>query len=264
MTTLAHRFSARRTAGLTRWNAVLLSRNRLALFYATVLPLLPLAVLFIGERGSPFVGAFAIVTTFLTIALFPVYYNVLSQFVSRRDELVLKRMRTGESRDAELLASIALPGAAIALVLSAIAIPIAAALGQPLPVNPVLYAATAVLVVTMFTAFAYWTAAWTKNAEAAQLTSMPIIILASIGPMASSFPDMPDVLREILSRTPGAAMSDLVRLGWLGFDGPAAKEATLTFAETWGQAVGPLIVMAAWTYLAVVLARRSMRWEPRA
>ena len=48
---------------------------------------------------------------FLVIALFPVYYNVLSQFVSRRDELVLKRMRTGETRDAELLVSIALPGA---------------------------------------------------------------------------------------------------------------------------------------------------------
>ena len=49
---------------------------------------------------------------FLVIALFPVYYNVLSQFVNRRDELVLKRMRTGETRDAELLVSIALPGGA--------------------------------------------------------------------------------------------------------------------------------------------------------
>ena len=263
MTTLAHRFSARRTAGLTRWNTVLLSRNRLALFYAAVLPLLPLGTLFIGERGSPLVGAFAIITTFLVIALFPVYYNVLSQFVSRRDELVLKRMRSGESRDAELLVSIALPGAGIALLLTVIAIPIAAALGQPLPVNPVLYGATAVLAVTMFTAFAYWTAAWTKNAEAAQLTSMPIIILASIGPMTSTIPDMPDLLRDILSRTPGAAMSDLVRLGWFGFDGPQATEATLTFAGTLGPAVGPLLVMAAWTVVALSLARRSMRWEPR-
>jgi ABC-2 type transport system permease protein len=263
MTTVAQRFSVRRTAGLTRWNAVLLSRNRLALFYAAVLPLLPLGLLFIGERGSPLLGAFAIVTTFLTISLFPVYYNVLSQFVSRRDELVLKRMRTGESRDTELLVSIALPGAVIALILSVIVIPIAAALGQPFPVNPLLYAATAVLAVTMFTAFAYWTAAWTKNAEAAQLTSLPIIILASIGPMTSTIPGMPDLLREILSRTPGAAMSDLVRLGWFGFDGPQAAEATLTFAGTWGQAAGPLLIMWAWTVAAIALARRSMRWEPR-
>lgn len=263
MTTLVHSLSLRRTASLTRWNAVLLSRNRLGLFYAAVLPLLPLGLLFTGERGSASVGAGAIVTMFLTIALFPVYYNVLAQFVSRRDELVLKRMRTGESRDAELLASIALPGAITALVLTVIAIPISAALGQTLPVNPVLYLATAVLAVTMFTAFAYWTAAWTKNAEGAQLTSMPIIILASLGPMTSTIPGMGDRLRDMLSLTPGAAMSDLVRLGGFGFSGPQAKEATLTFAQTWGHATGPLLVMAAWTFVAVVLARRSMRWEPR-
>ena len=148
-------------------------------------------------------------------------------------------------------------------MLTAVAIPVAAALGQPLPVNPVLYAAVAVLAVTMFIAFAYWTAAWTRNAEAAQLTSLPLIFLASIGPMTSTIPDMSDRLRDVLSHTPGAAMSDLVRIGWFGLDGPDATEATLTFAETWGQAAEPLIVMAAWTFSAIVLARRSIRWEPR-
>ena len=263
MTTFADGLSLRRTASLTRWNTVLLTRNRLAFFYAAVLPLLPLGLLLTGDRGSPTVGAGAIVTMLSAIALFPVYYNVLSQFVNRRDELVLKRMRTGETRDAELLASIALPGAITALVLSAVAIPIAAALDQPLPVNPLLYAALALLVVTMFTAFAYWTAAWTRNAEGAQLTSLPIIVLTTVGPLVNTIPDMPDRLRDILSRTPGAAMSDLVRSGWFGLDGPGATEATLTFAETWGQAAQPLLVMAAWTLIAVALARRSIRWEPR-
>lgn len=252
-----------RIASLTRWNAVLLSRNRLAFAYAAVLPLLPLALLFTGDRGDPGVGAGAIVTMFMTIALFPVYYNVLSQFVSRRDELVLKRMRTGETRDGELLASIALPGAAAALALSALAVPITAAVGFPLPANAALYGVLAVLTVVMFTAFAYWTAAWTKNAEAAQLSSMPIIIITSLGPLTNSIPDMSERLRDALSLTPGAAISDLVRIGWFGLDGPDASDATLTFAETWGQAAEPLLVVAAWTALAVVLARRSMRWEPR-
>jgi ABC-2 type transport system permease protein len=263
MTTLTDRLSLRRTASLTRWNAVLLSRNRLALFYAVVMPLLPLGLLLTGERGSASVGASAIVTAYLVIALFPVYYNVLAQFVSRRDELVLKRMRTGESRDAELLASIALPGVVTALALSAIAVPIAAALGQPLPVNPVLYVALAVLVTVMFSAFAYWTAAWTKNAEAAQLTSMPIIGLSTLGALTSTLPEMSDRLRDLLSLTPGAAIADLVRIGWLGLEGPGAGETTLTIAETWGPASGPLLVMSAWIAVAIVLARRSMRWEPR-
>jgi ABC-2 type transport system permease protein len=256
-------FSLKRAVSLTRWNAVLLSRNRLAFVYAAVMPVLPLVLLFTGDRGDPAVGAGAVVTMFLVAALFPVYYNVLSQFVSRRDELVLKRMRTGETRDGELLVSIALPGAISALVLSAVAVPIAAALGQPLPVNPLLYAGLAVLTVTMFTAFAFWTAAWTRSAESAQLTSLPIILLASFGPLGATISGMSDWLREIVSLTPGAAMSELVRIGWFGFDGPDATEATLSFSETWGQAVDPLIAIVAWTYTAVVLARRSMRWEPR-
>ncbi len=263
MSTLTGRFSFRRTASLARWNAALLTRNRLAFVYAAVLPLAPLALLFSGDRGDPSVGAGAIVTMLLVVGLFPVYYNVLSQFVNRRDELVLKRMRTGETRDGELLVSIALPGVVSALALCALAIPIAIALGQSAPLNPVLYAALAVLTVTMFAAFAYWTAAWTRNAEAAQLTSLPLILLASVGPMTSTIPDMPDLLSDILSLTPGAAMADLVRTGWFGFDGPDATEATLTSSGTWGPAVAPLAVMVAWTVVALVLARRSMRWEPR-
>jgi ABC-type Na+ transport system ATPase subunit NatA len=257
------RFSVRRTASLTRWNAILLSRNRLAFFYASLLPLLPLLLLLTGERGSVTAGAGAINTMFLTISLFTVYYNVLAQFVSRRDELVLKRMRTGQTRDAELLTSIALPGVAAGLVLSALAIPLAAAFGQPLPVNPLLYATMAVLAAGMFTAFAYCTAAWTRNAEAAQLTSMPIILLASFGSLTRSIPGLPDLLRDLISLTPGTALTDLIRIGWFGLDGPDATTSTLTFAETWGPAAAPLLAILAWTYLAVALTRRSLQWEPR-
>jgi ABC-2 type transport system permease protein len=259
----ADRFSVRRAASLTRWNTILLARNRMALFYAAVFPLVPLALLFTGDRGDASVGASAITTGFLVASLFTIYYNVLSQFVNRRDELVLKRMRTGEAQDAELLVSIALPGAMSTLLVFAIVVPLAASLGQPLPVNPLLYAALAVLVVATFSAFAFWTAAWTRSAESAQLTSLPLILLASLGPMASTIPDLPDRLREILSLTPGAAVSDLIRTGWLGLDGPDATDTTLTFAQTWGQAAKPMLVLTAWMLVAITLARRSIRWEPR-
>jgi ABC-2 type transport system permease protein len=75
---------------------------------------------------------------------------------------------------------------------------------------------------------------------------------------------MSDALRSILERTPGAAMTELVRVGWFGLDGPTADETTLSLAETWSQAGPPLLVIAGWTALAVVLAKRSMQWEPRA
>jgi ABC-2 type transport system permease protein len=153
-------------------------------------------LLFGGDRGSEVVGANAIGTVFLTIMLFPVYYNVLSQFVNRRDELVLKRMRTGETRDGELIVSIALPGFVVAIVVGVLTVPIAAALGQRLPVNPVLYAGTLVVAAGMFTALAYWTAAWTRSAESAQLTSLPIMLLAAVGPLTVSIPEMSDGLRS--------------------------------------------------------------------
>ncbi|MBJ7470867.1 MAG: ABC transporter permease [Solirubrobacteraceae bacterium] len=256
-------FSIGRTARLTRWNATLLARNRAAFFYATVMPLLPLALLFAGERGDPAVGANAVTTCFLVAGLFPVYYNVLSQFVARREELVLKRMRTGETRDNELLLSIALPGALCAIVICAVLVPAAWALEQPLPLNPLVYLVLSVMTVTMFTAFAYWTAAWTRSAEAAQLTSMPIIFLASLGPLFIALPGLSSTLRDVVSLTPGAAMAELVGSSWFGFDRVGATEPTLGFAETWAAAAGPLLVMAAWTVLGLALARRSMRWEPR-
>ena len=116
----------------------------------------------------------------------------------------------------------------------------------------------------MFTAFAYWTAAWTRSAEAAQLTSMPIIILASLGPLGAAISGCSDTLRQLIELTPGAAMSELVRVGWFGLDGPRRRRRRRSsFAESWGPAAQPLLVIVAWTVVAFVLASRSMRWEPR-
>ena len=117
-TAAALRLSPRRTLGLARANAVLVTRNRMTLFYAVVLPLLPLGLLLVGDTGDggpAGAGAAAIVTALMMAAIFPVYYNLLSQLVTRRDELVLKRLRTGESTDAEIVVSLALPGVVVAL-----------------------------------------------------------------------------------------------------------------------------------------------------
>lgn len=257
------RFSPGRTAHLTRWNLVLLARNRLALTYGTVLPLSGLLFLLAGDRGSVTLGVSALGGVLMVAGMFPVYYNVLSQFVNRRDELVLKRMRTGQTRDSELLLGIALPGVLCALAVCAVAVPVALALGQPLPLNAGLYAAGTLLTVVMFGALAYWTASFTRNAEAAQLTSLPVILLVVAGQVGASLPELADTVREVISLTPGFAINELVRVGWFGLDGVATTEATLTFAETWGAAAQPLAVLLAWTVVAVSLASRSMRWEPR-
>lgn len=247
--------AATRVLGLARANLTLLLRNKLTAGYALVLPLLPLALL-LADRGNEGLVSSGVSSALLMAFLFPVFYNLLSATVTRRDELVLKRMRTGETSDLELLVSLALPGAAIALLMTALAVPVAMALGAPAPTNPVLYAVLLVLGVVMFTAFAFWTAAWTRNAEAAQMTSFPVILLAILGSFAGLLPDRAARLVEL---TPGAAIESLVGIGWLGLDDDRA----LSFGETWAAAGEPVLVMVAWAVLALVLAQRSMRWEPR-
>jgi ABC-2 type transport system permease protein len=179
--------------------------------------------------------------------------------VNRRDEMVLKRLRTGETSDAELLVSIALPGVALALAVMLVTVPVAVALGEPAPLNPMVYTVTGLVTMVLFTAFAFWTAAWTRNAEAAQLTSGPIILLAVLGQMSVAFPER---VQRWVDLTPGAAMADLIRTGWFGFGEPGT-ERTLDFADTWAAAAQPLVVLVAWTALAIWLAARSMHWEPR-
>jgi ABC-2 type transport system permease protein len=252
--------SRRRTMGMARTNTTVLMRNRLNLSYALLLPLLPLGLLFLGDRGDVGIGISNVSTVLLMALIFPVYYNVLSMVVTRRDELVLKRLRTGEARDAEILLAIAIPGTIITVLVALITVPLSMAAGLPLPVNPLLVLAGILLACATFAALAVWTAAWTRNAEAAQLTSMPVIILATIGLMRPGFPESTHLWFGL---TPGAALSDVVRVGWFGRTTELSSNEAVGFAGTWAEVAPALAVLVLWVVIAMVLARRSMRWEPR-
>ena len=257
-TTLAP--TTRRVLGLTRTNTTVLVRNRLNLFYAFVLPLLPLGLLFLSERGDVTAGIANVTLVLMMALVFPVYYNVLSMVVTRRDELVLKRLRTGEARDAEILLAIAAPGTAITLVVTMLTVPLGAAAGLPLPVNPVLVVVGVLLACAAFAALAVWTAAWTRSAEAAQMTSMPVIVLAMVGLLTPAFPES---VHPWLALTPGGALDSLVRVAWFGRTTEANSADTIGFVAIWAEVAPALAVLAAWAVLSMALARRSMRWEPR-
>jgi ABC-2 type transport system permease protein len=240
-----------RIGGMAQANVRLMTRNTVTLLYAFFLPLTPMAMLFLGDDGYAGLSqTYTMASVLLLALLFPIYYNTLSQVVTRRDELVLKRLRTSEARDIEILTAIALPGVVITLGVAALAIPIGVAAGMDLPANPLLYAVAAIGSSVMFAAFSLWTAAWTRNAEAAQLTSAPILLLA----MAGLFLDIvPDAVSRWLELTPGGLVTGLVEASW----------SAEGFGGSWADAVRPLLALVFWTALAADLARRSMRWEPR-
>jgi ABC-2 type transport system permease protein len=251
--------AVRRTTQLARSNAVLMVRNRLTLIYAFVLPLSALLVLVPVRGGGDEVAISPSATAVLMALLFPVYYSVLSMFVTRRDELVLKRLRTSEARDLELVVSMALPGVVITVATTVVAAVVVALMGWSWPANPVLLLVGVLVATASFAALAVWTASWTQNAEAAQLTSAPVLVLAIAGTLLPLFPD--DWHRWI-DLTPGAAVLRLVEVSWFARE-PGTGD-TLTMLGTWWPSVQPLVVLVAWTVLSVSLARRSLRWEPRA
>ena len=250
-----------RVLGLAQANALLMRRNLLTVVYAVGVPLAPLGLLVAAPERTGQAGAVPLSLVLLMALLFPVYYNLLSMFVTRRDELVLKRLRSGEATDAEIIVSMALPGAVIVFVVAGIATVVTGALGYGLPLNPILLVLGLLLTCVTFSALALWTAAWTKNAEAAQLTSAPVLLLATIGSTRAAFPEGAQRWLDLL---PGAALEDLVRVAWLGIEPGVLGTDAVTWSATWVEAAPALGCLLGWTVIGALLARRAMTWEPRA
>ena len=104
-----------------------------------------------GSAGGLGDGA-AIVTSLRAISLLSVVYmNLVTALVARREELVLKRLCTGELSDAEIIAGTAAP--AVALAWGQVSIGVLAALtvfGMGVPTNTVLVLAAIILGTTVF------------------------------------------------------------------------------------------------------------------
>ena len=250
---------------LSRAEFTLLGRNRVLLFNASVIPLvLPLVMLIISSRsddGLTDVGVGAALEFFaLFLLVFMVYYNMLSIYATRRDELVLKRLRTGESSDIQILLGPAVPSFVLTVALGLIVGAVVLAFGGPIPTNALLVAVALLGGAALFAALALITSAFTRNAEAAQITSLPVILIAMAG-SAMLRDVLPDSLSRVVELTPMAAVSDLLNLGWFGTTTPG--DASVGFAATFGEAAMPVAVMLAWILGSLLIARTHFRWEPR-
>src|SRR5690606_15688410 len=124
--------------------------------------------------GLPAAVAFAL--------LFAVYSALVGIFVTRREELVLKRLRTGELRDAEILAGSALPAAATGLLQSLLLMTgCALLLDMSAPSAPHLIVAGLLFGLVICVALGAVTAAYTRTTESAQVTPMPMLIVSMLG-----------------------------------------------------------------------------------
>ncbi|MFI9610912.1 ABC transporter permease [Streptomyces sp. NPDC052023] len=253
MTTVTGRMNALARAELT-----LLGRSRATLVTAVLVPLLlPLSVR-AAIDGMDLADAGLTVGTVLLPAaigfslLFAVYAALTNVYVVRREELVLKRLRTGELRDAEILVGAALPASGIGLaqcVLLAAGSTVVLDLGAP--PAPHLAVAGVLLGLVLCGALAAVTATFTRTAESAQVTSLPMMFVSMLGSgVTVPLEVLPDRLASVCELLPLTPAITLVRGGWTG-NLPASE------------ALGAMAVALVWIAVAVFAVRRWFRWEPR-
>ncbi|MFE9577442.1 ABC transporter permease [Nocardia sp. NPDC006044] len=270
MTTLAApvpAFRRRPLAALARAEYLQFRRNKTLVWMATLFPIgIPLATYFIAIKDdAPTTTTAAIAFELFTLLalLFVQYYSVLSMVTTRRSEGVLKRLRTGEAADWQILTAPAVPGVVMTAFSTVVVAAVIYGAGAPAPVNPPAIALALLFGLVLFSLLALATSAVTKNAEAAQMTSLPIMVVAMVG-LGSIRTILPDRLATLADWTPFAAISDLVSLGASGKPSTAAAtDVALDFAGTFAELGRPFATLAIWTVLALALTRKSFRWDDR-
>ncbi|WP_229068548.1 ABC transporter permease [Actinoplanes sp. DH11] len=225
-------------------------RNRTVLISNLIMPL-AISAFFIYRRDSFIAlgsaGYIAAVLVF-TIGAFSLYTTAVTTLAARRQDLFLKRLRSTTAGDATILSGLTLPVAGVALVQVMVVLgAFAAVTGRP--------ADLALLVVGILSAFvmmlalAMATAGLTGSPEQAQVTTLPLS-LTTIGVATwvgiTGTEDL-TVLKRLL---PGGSATELIVNTWNGGVPPAQSLLLL----------GPIL---AWVVVAVVLALRLFRWEPR-
>lgn len=259
----ARRASIRaRMLALVRAEFILLLRNRTALFNAVALA--PLTVAFIAWTGADaFLGrgedtavAGMLPTMLATLALVVVvYYNLTTTFVSRREELVLKRLLTGEVSRAEILTAYATPAVAIStaqLVLGTVAMGLWIAL--PRVQNIVWLTIGLVGGIVLLVLLAAAGSGLTRTVETAQLTTLPMLAVATgLSGVFVPLSFLPDVVQAVAIWSPMYPVVTLIQHG-LGAALPDGSTAS---------GAQPLACLIAWLVVGVVALRHWMRWEPR-
>ncbi|MVO90660.1 ABC transporter permease [Streptomyces sp. p1417] len=249
---------AGRLLALARAELTLLGRAKGTLFAALFVPLvvpftMKSAVKNMDLDGTGLsIGSVLLPSAVAFSLLFAVYSALVSVYAARREELVLKRLRTGEVRDVEILAGAALPSVAIGLVQSLVLMGMCAALldvGAPGAAHYVVLGL--VLGLVMFPLLAAVTSIVSRSVESAQVMVMPLLFASMLGSgVVLPLEVMPDKLASVCELLPLSPVIALIRGGWTGELGA-------------GEGLRAVLIAVAWIALGVFAVKRWFRWEPR-
>ncbi|MCW2695342.1 MAG: type transport system permease protein [Modestobacter sp.] len=262
---LGSRGSARRRVlALAAAETRLLLRNRTAVLNSVLLPLAMVAAVgaLTASNGGTVHGPGVVATAIGVTLTFVTFYNLVTTFVARREELVLQRMRTGELTDAEVLLGTAVPTLLVTAVQVALVAVGVGVLGEwPAPVDVVLPLVALLGGGAVMVVLAAVSTSFTRTVEAAQFTTMPLVLTAMmLSGLLVPLSDFPEQLAQVARLLPLTPVVELSRLGLVGetWDGQAVDT-----AGAWAASPLALVVLAGWLGGGALLARRVFRWAPR-
>lgn len=225
-------------------------RDRAALVTSLIMPLAASAFFIYYRDGFERIGSLGYIAAVLvfTIAAFSLYATVVTTLAARRQDLFLKRLRSTAATDPAILSGLVLPVSVIAVVqVSLILVVFSAVSGAPadIPLLVVAIAATFVMMLALGMA----TAGLTHSSERAQITTLPIslVTIAVANWVGITGTESLTLVKRLL---PGGSATELIIYAWNG--GASIGDSLLLLAPT-----------LAWVGVAVLLAARLFRWEPR-
>ena len=197
----------------------------------------------IGIAPTPNIAAQAI----LFMLLIGIYVTATTTLSTRRRELFLKRLRSGAASDASVIIGLIAPAVVVTCAQVALMFGVASATAYAMPRNVALLIIAVLAGAIMCAGMAFATSAFTKSAEAAQVTTTPFIIAALGGALLVTLQTTQFAWAGRL--LPGGAIVELIVGAWKG--------------TAWVNAWPALLALAAWTFIGVTAAARFFKWEPR-
>ncbi len=251
----------RRIGALATAETRLLARNRTAVVNSVLMPLLLVGfVAVVG--GDEMLGVDLLVAAAGFTLVFLTYYNLVTTYVARREDLVLQRMRTGELTDAEVLAGTAAPTLLVTAVqIGLVAVGVAVLGRWTAPVDPLLPVLAVLLGAAVMVVLATASTVFTRTPESAQITTLPVVMGATaLSGLFFPISVLPEGLATVARLLPLTPVVELLQLGVAGrtWDGEVVAG-----AELWEAALAPLGVLLAWTAIAGFATARWFRWAPR-
>jgi ABC-2 type transport system permease protein len=193
---------------------------------------------------------------------FVTFYNLVTTFVARREELVLQRMRTGELTDAEVLLGTAVPTLLVTVVQVVLVAVGVVVLGEwSAPVDVVLPLVALIAGAASMVLLAAVSTSFTRTVEAAQFTTLPLVLTATMfSGLLIPLSDFPEQLARFARFLP---LTPVIELSRLGLAGKTWNGQVVDTAGAWAASPLALAVLAGWLGGGALLARLVFRWAPR-